>query len=189
MPYRIFTVPVTHGDVLKAAAGVRDVGLPIGSLTSQHFANFYLGAFDRFVKEQLRVPGYVRYMDDMVLWGDSSAELTSHLAACREFLTGELRLEPKPAPYINRTRHGMDFLGCRIFRTHVTLNRRSRVRFRRRLGALESDWLAGRIDERELQHRGTALVAFTTAGPVSSWRFRRRVLQRMPVGGQRPRSA
>ena len=34
--------------------------LPIGSLTSQHFANFYLGWFDRFVKERLGVQGYVR---------------------------------------------------------------------------------------------------------------------------------
>jgi RNA-directed DNA polymerase len=38
-------------------------GLPIGSLTSQHFANAYLGALDRFVKERLRVTGYVRNQD------------------------------------------------------------------------------------------------------------------------------
>ena len=53
------------------------VGLPIGALTSQHLANCYLGAFDRFVKETLRVRGYVRYMDDLVLWGDSPASLRS----------------------------------------------------------------------------------------------------------------
>lgn len=44
-------------------------GLPIGALTSQHLANFFLGAADRYVKETLRVPGYARYMDDMALWG------------------------------------------------------------------------------------------------------------------------
>ena len=43
-------------------------GLPIGSLTSQHLANFYLGWFDRFVKEKLRIRGYVRYMDDVAIW-------------------------------------------------------------------------------------------------------------------------
>ena len=47
-------------------------GLPIGSLTSQHLANFYLGWFDRYAKETLRLKGYVRYMDDMALWADSS---------------------------------------------------------------------------------------------------------------------
>ena len=35
-------------------------GLPIGSLTSYHFENFYLGCFDRFVKEGLRCKGFVR---------------------------------------------------------------------------------------------------------------------------------
>lgn len=41
-------------------------GLPIGSLTSQYFANLYLGELDRFLKDRLRVKGYVRYMDDVL---------------------------------------------------------------------------------------------------------------------------
>ena len=48
-------------------------GVPIGSLTSQHFANFYLGGLDRFVKERLAAGGYVRYMDDFVVWGEDRA--------------------------------------------------------------------------------------------------------------------
>lgn len=42
--------------------------VPIGNLTSQYFANHYLSVADHYVKEVLRVPAYVRYMDDMVLW-------------------------------------------------------------------------------------------------------------------------
>jgi RNA-directed DNA polymerase len=99
-------------------------GLPIGSLTSQHLANFYLGAFDRFVKEQARVPGYVRYMDDMVLWSEDGGELRRLLPRCRDWLGEELGLELKPTPYLNRSRHGLDFLGCRVFPSHRTLNRR-----------------------------------------------------------------
>jgi hypothetical protein len=41
----------------------RPHGLPIGSLLSQHFAVFYLDSLDHLVKEQLRVPGYLRYAD------------------------------------------------------------------------------------------------------------------------------
>jgi hypothetical protein len=163
-------------------------GLPIGSLTSQHFANFYLGWFDRFVKETLRVKGYVRYMDDMLLWSHSAAELQTALDACREFLAVELDLEIKPHPYINRSAHGVDFLGCRVLPDHVILNRRSRERFRRKMGCLEEDYLQGRIDELELQERGTSLVAFARAAGVKSWHFRRSVLQRLPVSGRRPRT-
>ncbi len=45
------------------------VGLPIGNLTSQFFANVYLNPLDHFVKHELRVKGYVRYLDDFVLFG------------------------------------------------------------------------------------------------------------------------
>jgi hypothetical protein len=45
-------------------------GLPIGNLLSQHLANLYLGHLDHWIKETLRVRGYVRYMDDFVLWAE-----------------------------------------------------------------------------------------------------------------------
>lgn len=59
------------------------VGQPNGCLTSQHFANFYLGWLDRFVKESLRVRRYVRYMDDMVRWHSSrEARVDVHARCC-----------------------------------------------------------------------------------------------------------
>lgn len=169
--------------ILRSFRGALGRGLPIGSLTSQHFANFYLGWFDRHVKESLRVPGYVRYMDDMALWSDDKDALKRALASGEAFLRDELGLELKPAPYLNGTAHGMDLLGCRVFRHHGTLNRRSRTRFRRRLAALEAAYAAGALDERQLQGRGTALVAFARSAGVFSWRFRRAVLQSRAEGG------
>ncbi len=56
------------GDDLLAAARPR--GLPIGNLTSQFRANVYMNPFDHFVKRELRCEGYVRYVDDMLLFGD-----------------------------------------------------------------------------------------------------------------------
>ena len=50
--------------------GTDTVGLPIGSLTSQWFANLVLDRLDHHVKEDLRIPGYVRYMDDFALFAD-----------------------------------------------------------------------------------------------------------------------
>ncbi len=139
-------------------------GIPIGSLTSQHFANFYLGWLDRFVKERLRVRGYVRYMDDCALWGDTSRQLAERLAHVASFLQDELDLTLKPKPCINRTTHGMDFLGCRVFPNRTELNRRSRTRFRRKLHLLEEAHRTGLLDEQTLQARATALVAFARRG-------------------------
>ena len=50
-------------------------GLPIGNLTSQFFANVYLNPLDHFVKHELRVKGYLRYMDDFLLFGDDRGTL------------------------------------------------------------------------------------------------------------------
>jgi RNA-directed DNA polymerase len=159
-------------------------GVPIGSLTSQHFANFYLGWLDRFVKEDLRAGGYVRYMDDFVVWGENRTWLSIVRHRVAEFLERELSLGLKPEPYINRCRIGMDFLGNRVYPSHVTLNRRGRIRFRRKLCALEREHAAGRLDEPELQQHATALIAFARAGATSSWRWRSRILQSLAVDGQ-----
>jgi RNA-directed DNA polymerase len=47
----------------------RKKGLPIGNLTSQFWANVYMNRFDHFVKEELGVKGYIRYVDDFVVFG------------------------------------------------------------------------------------------------------------------------
>ena len=64
------------GDLLDVQVFKR--GLPIGNLTSQFFANVYLNPLDHFVKHELRVKGYVRYMDDFLLFGEDRPTLKSH---------------------------------------------------------------------------------------------------------------
>ncbi len=162
--------------VIGSFRGGIGYGLPIGSLTSQHFANFYLGGFDRFVKETWRVRGYVRYMDDMVLWSDSKNSLRGMLGECRGFLGEELRLQLKP-PFLNRSSHGMEFLGCRLFPTHRTLTRRGRRRFRHKLRRLEQAYSAQQCSEAELQDRSQSLIAFARGAGVCSWQFRQAAIQ------------
>jgi hypothetical protein len=138
------------------------------------------------VKERVHIRGYVRYMDDMALWGSSRNELKQWLDVGQEFLGQELGLECKATPYLNRTNHGMDFLGCRVFSHHLVLNRRSRVRYARKVRRLEDQYQKGEINSLQFQQRATSLTAFTTAGQVSSWRFRKALLKRLQVGGLRP---
>jgi len=149
-------------------------------LTSQHFANAYLDGLDRLVKERLRVPCYVRYMDDVVLWDDDKARLKDALAQAAAHLAA-LGLEPKPMPYLNRASHGLEVLGCRVFPMHLVLGRRARLRFRRGLASLESCDLP----EIEIQRRAAAMIAFTRTPGLRSFRFRRAALQSLAVGGHR----
>jgi hypothetical protein len=167
--------------IIAGFRGEMGRGLPIGSLTSQHFANLYLGALDHFAKEGLRAAGYVRYMDDLVLWGEDQEDVIARAERCRMFLQAELGLDFKPARP-RAAAHGLDFLGCRIYPTHTTLSRRSRGRYRRRVRLLTRAFRLGLLDGRSLQARLEAAAAFARAANARSWRFRAAVLQSLPVG-------
>lgn len=163
--------------VIESFRGEIGAGLPIGSLLSQHFANLYLAPLDRFVKEKLRVQGYVRYMDDFALWGDSTVDLSNRFKLISTFCENELGLSFKANANVNRSSRGMDFLGCRVFHNRLVLNRRSKTRFRRKVGRLETAYVAGAIDERELQRRVDSLLAFTRTRGLNGFQFRRQTLR------------
>lgn len=163
--------------VIDGYATTSGRGLPIGSLTSQHFANFYLGPLDRWAKETLRCPGYVRYMDDFVFWDHSLARLRQLRAETGAFLEEVLKLEWKPDPFIASTRGGMDFLGYRVYPSGLRMNRRSRRRFARRLRGYLDEHEAGRWTERQLHDHVLPLVAFTQKAAATE--FRRRTLERL----------
>ncbi len=121
-------------------------GLPLGNQTSQVLANVYLDPFDHWVKETLRVRGYLRYADDFVIFGDDPGVLAGQRAECREWLTRlRLRLHPRKA-VISRVEDGTRWLGYRVFPTHRWLPRRNVVGMQRRLRRLQREYAAGRID-------------------------------------------
>jgi retron-type reverse transcriptase len=127
------------------------VGLPIGNLTSQWFANLVLDRLDHHVTVELRTGAYVRYMDDFVLFGGSKAELRGRLDAVRAFVEDPLRLRLKdPATILAPVSEGLPFLGFRVHRGMTRVRpenlRRSIRRWKQRLRA----HAAGEIDEQKL---------------------------------------
>ena len=121
-------------------------GLPIGNQTSQFFGNVCLDALDHFVKDRLRVRGYVRYVDDFVVFGRTKGELHAVRERVAEFLeTLRLRLHPNKT-IVFPTVQGIRFLGYRVFGSHVRLARESVVRFRRRVRGWRTDANAGCLD-------------------------------------------
>lgn len=91
-----YTMRWFDGDNLLA--GLRPRGLPIGNLTSQFWANCYLNDFDHFVKRELKCGGYVRYVDDALLFADEKAILHDWRDACVQKLAG-LRLTLHPGAH------------------------------------------------------------------------------------------
>lgn len=149
-------------------------GLPIGNLTSQLFANIYLHELDVFVKQQLRVEMYVRYMDDAVIVGPDKRSLQATRARIAQFLAERLRLQLNSKTQVFAAAQGVSFLGYRIWATHRLLREGSIKRMRRKLRAFR----------RQSRHEGIAFKDIDAS--VQSWlgharhantyRLRRRVL-------------
>ena len=90
-------------------------GLPIGNLTSQFWANVYMNRLDHFVKEELRVPGYIRYVDDFVLFGSCKSDLRTWYKEVTDYLVRlRLILHPRKTQ-IFQTKKGVPFLGFQVF--------------------------------------------------------------------------
>lgn len=155
-------------------------GLPIGALTSQHFANTYLDALDRFLLEALRVRALVRYMDDIVWWCDSREAARDTLTAARTFLERERRLALKPHARIGRSSQGLLFVGFRILPGALRLSLRRRRRYVAARGRWEAAFAAGRIDGRGLQAGCAAALAITAHADATAWR-RAELLRRPPL--------
>lgn len=133
--------------------GERRRGIPIGNQTSQFFANVYLDPLDHFVKDRLGIKGYVRYVDDFLVFADDKRRLAEVRERIEHFLVRlRLRLHPKKCaifPVVN----GIRFLGYRVFPTHRLLPKENVRRFRRRVRSMQEDYAAGKVSFAEIHQR------------------------------------
>lgn len=114
----------------------RPRGLPIGNLTSQWWGNLYLDGCDHFVKRELKVDGYLRYMDDLVLFADDRATLRWYRREIEAWLWEyrRLRLNERKG-HIRSTELPQTYLGYRMTRQGYDLGPKAVRRFRRQLRA------------------------------------------------------
>ena len=161
------------GDDLFAAHRPR--GLPIGNLTSQFWANVYLNDLDHFIKRHLRVPGYVRYVDDMLLFGDDLSQLHRWRSAVIQRLAG-LRLtvhlgsaQPRPCT------SGLPFLGFQLFPDHRRLKRQKVLSARRRLRQYLLEYRAGQRTRAQMHASIQGWI--NHARYADTWGLRRAILQ------------
>ena len=102
------------------------VGMPLGNLTSQFFANVYLNELDYFVKHKLKAKYYIRYVDDFVILHKSKEQLIKWKEEISDFLKKELKLElhQEKSKVVPLSR-GIDFVGFRNFYYYKLLRKRN----------------------------------------------------------------
>jgi len=99
----------SHKSLLNAPEGF---GLPIGNLSSQFFANVYLDELDQYAKHELKLKHYVRYVDDIVVFGSNGKDLNTAYQKMSEFAETKLGIKFHPnKKEINRVEVGLNFVG------------------------------------------------------------------------------
>lgn len=126
----------TYDDLFEPDSPYRTTpakGMPIGNLPSQLFANIFLNPFDHWIKEELGIECYIRYVDDLVILGSSAAELREISARIAERMDADgLTIHPKKIR-LAPTRAGIPFLGYVVWPSHISAGQYLRRRYHYRL--------------------------------------------------------
>lgn len=148
--------------------GSAPVGLPIGNLTSQLFANIYLDQLDQWMKCRRRVQLYVRYMDDFIVIHHDKDYLQALRIDAERFLADKLALETNHKtgvfPVAHRHGRGLDFLGYHLWPDRRRLRKSSLKRFKRHLRRLKRQHANGQIQLSDVWPQVQSWVAHARHG-------------------------
>lgn len=109
-------------------------GLPIGNLTSQFFANVYLNELDQFIKHQLKIKYYIRYVDDFIILSKNVDELKVWREEIEKLLWNKLKLKLHPKKQIlQKVKNGINFVGFIVKPDYILIRRRIVKNFKEKL--------------------------------------------------------
>lgn len=142
-------------EIIFSFSTARDgkIGMPIGNLTSQIFANIYLNELDRFVKHELRAKAYLRYGDDFIIVENNFGKLQFFRTQTTDFLKNKLKLTINSksdsvaslVDKILKPYRGLKFLGIKFWPSGRTLSKRSLIRASERLNSSNLSSYSGLI--------------------------------------------
>lgn len=136
--------------------GMPGKGLPLGNQSSQWFAIYYLDLLDRYLKEQMQVKYYIRYMDDFILLHHDKGFLKRCLKEIQRIVKQELKMELNPKTRIISLHQGFEFIGWRFYLTDTgkvirKIKAQSKTRVKRSFRRMRKEYAEGRMDFEQIQ--------------------------------------
>lgn len=149
-----FGLPVgVEPDCCTAVDRLENVGMPIGNLTSQMFANLYLHELDMFVKHGLGIHYYIRYMDDIIILHCDKRYLQAVKDEIETFLFDNLHLQLNKKTAIRPCSTGIEFVGYRVWATHRKLKRKTAIKIRHAVKGIKNKQECGAMSQEAFNRR------------------------------------
>lgn len=155
-----------------------DVGMPISNLTSQLFANIYMNELDQYCKHILKIHYYIRYMDDIVILGESKETLHEWKAKIEAFLHEELELDLNDKTCIRPVRMGVEFVGVRIWPAYMKLRKSTVGRLKREVKKITEMYATGEMSKEDFDRRVASIKGLLAHTQSASLRGRLNLIYR-----------
>ena len=123
--------------------------LPIGNYTSQTFANIYLNEVEQYIKHELKIKYYYRFMDDSIILVKTKQEAKETLEKIRTFLKEKLELELNNKTQIFKSKQGVNFCGYKINEYRLKIRDRGKRKLKKKIKLLKYQIKNGEITSKE----------------------------------------
>lgn len=134
-------------EIISSSEG--EIGIPIGNYTSQIFANIYLNEVDQYIKHELKVKYYYRYMDDSIVLVKTKEEAKEVLTKIIEYLRNNLKLELNSKTQIFKSKQGVNFCGYKINEYRMKLRERGKKKLKKKIKNLKKQIKEGQMTSKE----------------------------------------
>lgn len=137
-------LPVDCTDV-TAAERISGIGMQVGSLISQTTANVVLTPLDHYIKRSLRVPFYIRYMDDMLIFTPTKTDAWEAISAIDNYLRENLGLELNQKTAVIPCGKPVEFVGKKITPQKIELRRSTSLQMKKHLKYVMKHYSTGEL--------------------------------------------
>lgn len=173
----LWLIEIILANYLKDDTSLFQKGMPLGNLTSQFFANVYLNELDQFVKHELKIKYYIRYVDDFVILHQSKDILEEYQSKIELFLRERLKLTLHPEKSrILILDLGIPFLGFRLFSHHRLIQVKNIRKFSRKFAKLQEQFKEGVVEQEKLVETFDGWLAYVSH--ANTHKYQQEILQR-----------
>jgi len=137
-------LPIDCADVFEAER-IMGIGMQVGSLISQVTANVVMTPVDHYMKREVKIPYYIRYMDDMILMAPSKGEVWDALDLLDSYLQENLGLQLNNKTAIMPYDAGVEFVGKRIWLHKIEIRRSTTLQMKRHLKYVMDHYFKGEL--------------------------------------------
>lgn len=123
-------------------------------------------------KHRLKIHYYIRYMDDVIILGQDKETLHRWKAAVETFLREELALDLNSKTSIRPVRQGVEFVGVRIWPTHMKLRKSTVRRIKREVRKISALYAAGDMTRQDFYRRIASIRGLLKHTESASLRWR-----------------